>query len=39
MTRIEAMNAFKIEYIDYSILLHTAQIVFSNKQNQCIFVY
>lgn len=33
MTRIEAMNAFKIEYIDYSILLHTVKIVFSNKQN------
>ena len=30
---------FKIEYIYYSILLHTAKIVFSNKQNQHIFVY
>lgn len=30
MTIIETMNAFKIKYIDYSILLHTAKIVFLN---------
>lgn len=32
-------ECLKIEYTDYNILLYTAKIVFSNKQNLHIFVY